>query len=121
CLEHLKRKVLRMENQKHWWNTPEGIEWLSDQPEIEQMFFVNQRKRCPLPNLDKSQDREGWKEATIAWEVCASLHREYCKGKDPFYKTRQADFVKHAEVSREKALSNPCSTEDKTDAERYRW
>ena len=68
----------------------------------------------------QSQDREGWKEAAIAWEVCASLHREYCKGKDPFFKARQADFVKHAEASREKALG-PSSAEDKTDAERYRW
>jgi len=73
-------------------------------------------KRPPHTDALQSQDREGWKEATIAWEVCASLHREYCKGKDPFYKTRQADFVKHTEASREKALSQ-CSTEDKTDAE----
>lgn len=150
-----------MENQNHWWNTPEGIEWLSAQAEIELMFLASQQERAAFEewatsiglsitgkyaksldvlcaeeafsagyqagraalqeSLDKSQDREGWKEAAIAWEVCASLHREYCKGKDPFYKTRQADFVKHAEVSREKALSNPCSTEDKADAERYRW
>lgn len=47
---------------------------------------------------------EGWKEACIAWEVCASLHREYCKGKDPFFKTRQADFVRHAEAARKRAL-----------------
>jgi len=37
----------------------------------------------------------GWKEATIAWTVCASIHREYAKGKDPFFKTRQADFIRH--------------------------
>lgn len=42
----------------------------------------------------------GWKEAAIAWEVCASLHREYCEGKDPFFKTRQGDFVRHAAEAR---------------------
>ncbi len=42
----------------------------------------------------------GWLEAAIAWEVCASMHQEYCKGKDPFYTTRHADFVGHAEECR---------------------
>jgi hypothetical protein len=46
--------------------------------------------------------REGWKEAAIAWAVCASIHREYAKGKDPFYKTRQGDFTKHEEAAHEK-------------------
>jgi len=41
------------------------------------------------------QALEGWKEAAIAWRVCASIHREYAKGKDPLFKTRQADFVRH--------------------------
>lgn len=50
-------------------------------------------------------EREGWEEATIAWAVCASLHREYCKGKDPFFKTRQADFTRHENEARKKALS----------------
>lgn len=44
----------------------------------------------------------GWKEATIAWSVCASIHREYGNGRDPFYKTRQADFVKHENEARAK-------------------
>ena len=43
---------------------------------------------------------DGWKEATIAWEVCASIHREYAKKKDPFFTTRQADFMRHAEAAR---------------------
>lgn len=43
---------------------------------------------------------DGWKEAAIAWEVCASIHREYGKGKDPFFSTRQGDFVKHANDAR---------------------
>jgi len=66
------------------------------------------------------QDREGWKEAAIAWEVCASLHRDYAQGRDPLFKTRQSDFVKHAEDSRLKVLSQPIA-KDKVDAERYRW
>lgn len=37
---------------------------------------------------------EGWKEAVIAWRVCASIHREFAKGKDPFFKTRAKDFEK---------------------------
>jgi hypothetical protein len=35
------------------------------------------------------------KEAVIAWSVCASIHREYAKGRDALYTTRQSDFVKH--------------------------
>jgi hypothetical protein len=43
-----------------------------------------------------ARDRDdGWQEATLAWSICASIHREYAKGKDPFYKTRQADFQRH--------------------------
>jgi hypothetical protein len=57
----------------------------------------------------------GWLEAAIAWEVCASLHREYCEGRDPFYKTRQADFVKHANDARNYhaalAMQLPTATE----------
>lgn len=45
---------------------------------------------------------KGWAEAALAWEVCASIHREYAKGKDPFFKTRQADFVRHAKTARTK-------------------
>ena len=48
---------------------------------------------------------EGWKEATIAWEVCASIHREYAKKKDPFFTTRQSDFVRHAEAARAAMLA----------------
>lgn len=45
----------------------------------------------------------GWLEAAVAWEVCASLHRQYCKGKDALFTTRQSDFVKHAENARGRA------------------
>ena len=47
-------------------------------------------------------ESDGWKEAAIAWSVCASIHREYAKGKDPFYKTRQSDFTNHEIRAREK-------------------
>ena len=46
---------------------------------------------------------DGWREAAIAWEVCASIHREYAKRKDAFFSTRQADFVKHAADARARA------------------
>ena len=49
----------------------------------------------------------GWKEAAIAWEVCASIHREYGKGKDPFFNTRQGDFVKHANDARAMLAASP--------------
>lgn len=45
---------------------------------------------------------EGWKEALIALRVCASLHREYAKGKDPFFKTRQDDFERDIKFAQEK-------------------
>ena len=49
----------------------------------------------------------GWKEAAIAWEVCASIHREYGKDKDPFFNTRQGDFVKHANDARAMLAAAP--------------
>ena len=55
---------------------------------------------------------EGWKEAAIAWAVCASIHREYCTGKDPFFTTRQADFVRHENDAR--AMLNQFSQENKS-------
>ena len=50
---------------------------------------------------------EGWVEAAIAWEVCASIHRKWAKGKDALYSTRQADFVKHAEHARAMLAAAP--------------
>ena len=46
---------------------------------------------------------EGWKEAAIAWSVCASIHEQWAKGKDALYKTRHADFKRHAERARKLA------------------
>lgn len=58
-----------------------------------------------LAHIQRGAVLEGWKEATIAWEVCASIHREYAKKKDPFFTTRQADFVKHTEAARSALLA----------------
>lgn len=55
---------------------------------------------CGIPAQPAPSVPDGWKEAAIAWEVCASIHREYGKGKDPFFNTRQGDFVKHANDAR---------------------
>lgn len=44
--------------------------------------------------------QKGWKEAAIAWEVCASIHRKYGKGKDALFSTRQKDFMAGAEKAR---------------------
>ena len=65
----------------------------------------------PLHELPGAQTApsvpDGWKEAAIAWEVCASIHREYGKGKDPFFNTRQGDFVKHANDARAMLAAAP--------------
>lgn len=45
---------------------------------------------------------EGWKEAAIAWEVCASVHRAWGKGRDALFTTRQADYRRHAQMARER-------------------
>ena len=37
----------------------------------------------------------GWEEAVIAWSICRSIHDQYARKKDPFFKTRQKDFKKH--------------------------
>lgn len=50
-------------------------------------------------------DQDGYKEAAIAWAVCASIHREYAKGRDPLYATKQADYVRSHEAARRKAIS----------------
>lgn len=49
-------------------------------------------------------EHDGYKEAAIAWAVCASIHREYAKGRDPLYTTRQADYMRAHEAARTKAM-----------------
>lgn len=57
-------------------------------------------------DLRRMRDFGEWQEAAVAWSVCASIHREYAKGKDPFYKTRQSDFTRHEAASRTLALES---------------
>ena len=65
--------------------------------EIALRIKTEEHLRCSedLMELRKSE-QEGWAEAAIAWEVCASIHNTWAKGKDALYSTRHADFVKHA-------------------------
>lgn len=53
----------------------------------------------------EDSELEGWKEATIAWTVCASIHRSYAEKRDPVFKKRQADFVKSENKCREAYLA----------------
>lgn len=63
-----------------------------------------------LASSTPSTEYNGWREATVAWEVCRSIHEKWAKNKDAFYKTRQRDFEKHATDCRIKALSTQHST-----------
>ena len=53
------------------------------------------------PTAPSTSTIEGWKEAAIAWSVCQSVHQTWAKGKDALYKTRNADYVRHADKARE--------------------
>jgi hypothetical protein len=55
----------------------------------------------------QGEPASGWLEAAVAWEVCASIHETWAKGKDALYKTRHADFVKHADDARQKHAAAP--------------
>jgi hypothetical protein len=56
-------------------------------------------------------------EAAVAWEVCASIHQTYAKGKDGLFTTRQADFIKHADDARMKATRMKTEWQGLTDEE----
>jgi hypothetical protein len=56
-------------------------------------------------------------EAAVAWEVCASIHQTYAKGKDGLFTTRQADFIKHADDARMKATRMKAEWQGLTDIE----
>lgn len=62
------------------------------------------KARAEIERLQTDSSR-GWLEAAIAWEVCASIHQTWAKGKDALFTTRHADFVKHASDARQKALA----------------
>jgi len=66
----------------------------------------------------------GWLEAAIAWNVCASIHERFAKRKDALYTTRHKDFVARAKAARKKARAERAVAERdalRADAERYRW
>ena len=68
-----------------------------------------------------AKETAGWLEAAVAWEVCASLHRKFCKGKDALFSTRQADYVRHAEDSRKKAQERPDADEIAVENYKAKW
>lgn len=49
----------------------------------------------------------GWLEAAVAWETCASIHQKFAGGRDALFSTRRKDFLSHAEDSRRLATSVP--------------
>jgi hypothetical protein len=53
------------------------------------------KTKLKTKNKTSIYPEDGWHEAAIAWAVCKSLHEQYCKGKDPFFKTRNKNFERH--------------------------
>jgi hypothetical protein len=53
----------------------------------------------------------GWLEAAIAWNVCASIHERFAKRKDALYTTRHKDFVARAKAARKKARAERAEAE----------
>ena len=68
-----------------------------------------------------AKETAGLLEAAIAWEVCASLHRKFCKGKDALFSTRQADYVRHAEDARKKVQERPSTEEIAVENYKAKW
>lgn len=83
----------------------DGLEIGEDRDEAEQFVRWINAALAGQQAGQQAEPTDGWKEACIAWTVCGSIHREYAKGKDPFFKTRQGDFTKHEEDARAKALA----------------
>lgn len=70
----------------------------------------------PAGMPSRSPLMHGWKEAAIAWNVCASLHERFGKGKDALFTTRQRDYTRHAAAAR-KAYLTVLGTDHGFDAE----
>lgn len=107
-----ERAKLSRENFEYSFEAYDGTEYyvedgsracqLVDKLENALDLACNINNAQPAPSVP-----DGWKEAAIAWEVCASIHREYGKGKDPFFNTRQGDFVKRANDARAMLAAAP--------------
>ncbi len=70
----------------------ERLEWLKESA-------IGPEYRHALDALLAAFDDRA-EDAIIAWSVCASVHREYCRKTDPLFTTRQGDFVKHESDAR---------------------
>ena len=83
------------------------IEKAGTTSEIALRIKTEEHQCCTEDLLEvRRSEQEGWKEAAIAWEVCASIHEKWAKKKDALYSTRHADFEKHAEHARQKLAPN---------------
>ena len=85
----------------YWSELPEEIEKQLASCQITLRIKEEEHTCCAedLRTLQKA-GHEGWKEAAIAWEVCASVHEKWGKMKDALYSTRQSDFKNHANNAR---------------------
>lgn len=99
-------EYVRAENAEHD-SLCDVIEKARTTSEIALRIKTEEHQCCTEDLLEvRRSEQEGWKEAAIAWEVCASIHEKWAKKKDALYSTRHADFEKHAEHARQKLAPN---------------
>ena len=99
-------EYVRAENAEHD-RLCDVIEKAGTTSEIALRIKTEEHQCCTEDLLEvRRSEQEGWKEAAIAWEVCASIHEKWAKKKDALYSTRHADFEKHAEHARQKLAPN---------------
>lgn len=83
-----------------WWRVGWRLSPTRSGAGVVNRLAGQENERALYLALPAPKSPEGWKEATIAWEVCASVHRQWAIKKDALFTTRQADFVRHAEHAR---------------------
>jgi len=99
-------EYVRAENAEHD-RLCDVIEKAGTTSEIALRIKTEEHQCCTEDLMEvRRSEQEGWKEAAIAWEVCASIHETWAKKKDALYSTRHADFEKHAEHARQKLTPN---------------